>query len=139
MNVPPWAANNYTTEQLLELALGLLDDARREQTDERMPIINNWLTNNSPLKLFVPRWQLIRLTPPLTSNSWTVGGSVVYTVAHDGGCHSLRPVYERPSQPVAHDEVWCSVRPDYESTSHAVSNFLNCCGQCRKHEQPSEN
>ena len=51
MNVPPWAANNYTTEQLLELALGLLDDARREQTDERMPIINNWLTNNFTLEI----------------------------------------------------------------------------------------
>ena len=46
MNIPPRAANNYTTEQLLELSLELLDDARREQTDERMPIINNWLTNN---------------------------------------------------------------------------------------------
>ena len=51
MNVPPWAANNYTTEQLLELALGLLDDARREQTDERVTIINNWLTNNFTLEI----------------------------------------------------------------------------------------
>ena len=51
MNVPPRAANNYTTEQVLELALGLLDDARREQADERMPIINNWLTNNFTLEI----------------------------------------------------------------------------------------
>jgi hypothetical protein len=51
MNIPPRAANNYTTEQLLELSLGLLDDARREQTDERMPIINNWLTNNFTLEI----------------------------------------------------------------------------------------
>ena len=51
LNVPPRAANNYTTEQLLELALGLLDDARREQTDERVTIINNWLTNNFTLEI----------------------------------------------------------------------------------------
>ena len=51
MNVPPRAANNYTTEQLLELALGLLDDARREQTDERMQMINHWLTNNFTLEV----------------------------------------------------------------------------------------
>jgi hypothetical protein len=51
MNIPSRATNNYTTEQLLELSLGLLDDARREQTDERMPIINNWLTNNFTLEI----------------------------------------------------------------------------------------
>ena len=51
MNIPARAANNYTTEQLLELALGLLDDARREQTDGRMPIIDKWLTNNFTLEI----------------------------------------------------------------------------------------
>jgi len=51
MNVPPRAANNHTTEQLLELALGLLDDARREQTYERMPTIDRWLTNNFTLEI----------------------------------------------------------------------------------------
>jgi hypothetical protein len=51
MNVPPRAANNYTTEQLLETALALLDSAKREQTYERMPIINNWLTNNFTLEI----------------------------------------------------------------------------------------
>jgi hypothetical protein len=37
MNVPPRAANNYTPEQLLELALGLLAGARREQTKLSAP------------------------------------------------------------------------------------------------------
>jgi hypothetical protein len=51
MNIPQRAANNYTTEQLLETALALLDNARREQTYERMPIVNNWLTNNFTLEI----------------------------------------------------------------------------------------
>jgi hypothetical protein len=51
MNVPQGAANNYTTEQLLETALALLDSARREQTYERMPIIDKWLTNNFTLEV----------------------------------------------------------------------------------------
>jgi len=51
MNIPQRAANNYTTEQLLETALALLDNARREQTDMRMPLINNWLTNNFTLEI----------------------------------------------------------------------------------------
>jgi hypothetical protein len=46
MTMPPWATNKYTTEQLLELALVMLDNARREQNDERMSIINEWLTDH---------------------------------------------------------------------------------------------
>jgi hypothetical protein len=34
MNIPRGATNNYTTEQLLETALALLDTARREQAYE---------------------------------------------------------------------------------------------------------
>jgi hypothetical protein len=51
MNIPPQAAKNYTTEQLLETALALLDSARRDQTYERMPIIDKWLTNNFTLEI----------------------------------------------------------------------------------------
>ena len=51
MNVPLSAANNYSTEQLLETALELLDSARREQTYERMPVIDKWLTNNFTLEI----------------------------------------------------------------------------------------
>jgi hypothetical protein len=51
MNVPQGAANNYTTEQLLETALALLDSARREQAYERIPIIDKWLTNNFTLEV----------------------------------------------------------------------------------------
>jgi hypothetical protein len=51
MNMPQRAANNYTTEQLLETALALLDNARREQTYERMPIIDKWLTSNFTLEI----------------------------------------------------------------------------------------
>jgi hypothetical protein len=51
MTIPQGAANNYTTEQLLETALALLDSARREQTYERMPVIDKWLTNNFTLEI----------------------------------------------------------------------------------------
>jgi hypothetical protein len=51
MNIPPQAAKNYTTEQPLETALALLDSARRDQTYERMPIIDKWLTNNFTLEI----------------------------------------------------------------------------------------
>jgi hypothetical protein len=51
MNMPQKAASNYTTEQLLETALALLDNARREQTYERVPIIDKWLTNNFTLEI----------------------------------------------------------------------------------------
>ena len=49
MTMPQGAANNHTTEQLLELAM--FDNARREQNDERMPVINKWLTNNFTLEI----------------------------------------------------------------------------------------
>jgi hypothetical protein len=51
MNISPRAANNYTTEKLLETALGLLDNARREQAGERMLINDNWLANNFTLEI----------------------------------------------------------------------------------------
>ena len=51
MNISQRAAKNYTTEQLLETALALLDSARREQAYERMPIIDKWLTNNFTLEV----------------------------------------------------------------------------------------
>ena len=49
MTIPQKTANNYTTEQLLETALALLDSARREQTYE--PVIDKWLTNNFTLEI----------------------------------------------------------------------------------------
>jgi hypothetical protein len=49
LNTRQRAANNYTTEQLLETALALLDTARREQTYE--PVLDKWLTNNFTLEL----------------------------------------------------------------------------------------
>jgi hypothetical protein len=51
MNMPERAANNNTTERLLELALAMLDSARCEQNNERMPSINSWLTNNFTLEI----------------------------------------------------------------------------------------
>jgi hypothetical protein len=51
MNIPLRAVNNHTTEQLLELALAMLDRARREQTGERMPIYDTWLGNNLTLEI----------------------------------------------------------------------------------------
>jgi hypothetical protein len=51
MNISPRAAKNYTTEQLLETALALLDNARREQGGERMLINDNWLENNFTLEI----------------------------------------------------------------------------------------
>jgi uncharacterized membrane protein YebE (DUF533 family) len=50
MNIPQRAANNYTTEQLLETALALLDNARREQNNAQLPI-DHWLTNNFTLEI----------------------------------------------------------------------------------------
>jgi hypothetical protein len=50
MNIPLGAANSHTTEHLLELALAMLDDARREQNNVQL-LINNWLTNNFTLEL----------------------------------------------------------------------------------------
>lgn len=50
MKIPLGATNNYTTEHLLELALAMLDDARREQNNDPLPA-NNWLTNNFTLEI----------------------------------------------------------------------------------------
>jgi hypothetical protein len=50
MNIPLRAVNNHTTEHLLELALAMLDDARREQNNVQLPA-NNWLTNNFTLEI----------------------------------------------------------------------------------------
>jgi hypothetical protein len=50
MNIPLGAANSHTTERLLELALAMLEDARREQNNVQLPG-NNWLTNNFTLEI----------------------------------------------------------------------------------------
>jgi hypothetical protein len=44
MSIPLKAADFHTTERMLELALALLDTARREPA-------NNWLTNNFSLEI----------------------------------------------------------------------------------------
>ena len=50
MNIPLGVANNHATERLLEIALAMLDDARREQNNVQLPA-NNWLTNNFTLEI----------------------------------------------------------------------------------------
>jgi hypothetical protein len=50
MSVPLKATNFHTTERLLELALTMLDSARREQNNDRLPA-NNWLTDNFTLEI----------------------------------------------------------------------------------------
>jgi hypothetical protein len=50
MDIPTGAANRQTTERLLEVALAMLDDARREQNNVQLPA-NNWLTNNFNLEI----------------------------------------------------------------------------------------
>jgi hypothetical protein len=50
MNIPLRAVHNHTTERLFELALTMLDDARREQNNVQLPA-NNWLTNNFTLEI----------------------------------------------------------------------------------------
>ncbi len=50
MSVPLKATNFHTTEHLLELALTMLESARREQNNDRLPA-NNWLTNNFTLEI----------------------------------------------------------------------------------------
>jgi hypothetical protein len=50
MHIPLGATNSRTTERLLELALAMLDDARREQDNIQLPA-NNWLTNNFTLEI----------------------------------------------------------------------------------------
>jgi hypothetical protein len=50
MSVPLKATNFHTTERLLEVALTMLENARREQNNEQLPA-NNWLTNNFTLEI----------------------------------------------------------------------------------------
>ncbi len=50
MGVPIKAADFHTTERLLELALTMLDSARLEQNNDRLPA-DNWLTNNFTLEI----------------------------------------------------------------------------------------
>jgi hypothetical protein len=50
MSIPVRAVDFHTTEHLLELALSMLDSARTEQTNDRLPA-NNWLTNNFTLEI----------------------------------------------------------------------------------------
>ena len=54
MSVPLKATNFHTTEGLLELALTMLEGARREQNNEQLPA-NNWLTNNFTLEIIRAR------------------------------------------------------------------------------------
>jgi hypothetical protein len=51
MNISSNFTCRYTTDQLLEFALTLLDRVRREQNGERNPIINNWLEDNLTLEI----------------------------------------------------------------------------------------
>ena len=50
MGVPLEATSYHTTERLLELALTMLENARREQNADQLPA-NNWLTNNFTLEI----------------------------------------------------------------------------------------
>jgi hypothetical protein len=50
MSVPLKATSYHTTDRLLELALTMLENARREQNNEQLPA-NNWLTNNFNLEI----------------------------------------------------------------------------------------
>jgi hypothetical protein len=50
MGVPLKATSNHTTERLLELALAMLENARREQNNDQLPG-NNWLTGNFTLEI----------------------------------------------------------------------------------------
>ena len=50
MSVPLKATEFHTTERMLELALTMLENARREQTNDQLPA-NNWLTNNFTLEI----------------------------------------------------------------------------------------
>ena len=50
MSVPLKDTKYHTTERLLELALTMLESARREQTHDPLPA-NNWLTNNFTLEI----------------------------------------------------------------------------------------
>jgi hypothetical protein len=50
MSVPLEATSYHTTERLLELALAMLESARREQSNDRLPA-NNWLSDNFTLEI----------------------------------------------------------------------------------------
>jgi hypothetical protein len=50
MSVPLKATSYHTTEHLLELALTMLESARREQNNDQLPA-NNWLTDNFTLEI----------------------------------------------------------------------------------------
>ena len=50
MSVPLKTTSYHTTERLLELALTMLENARREQNTDQLPA-NNWLTNNFTLEI----------------------------------------------------------------------------------------
>jgi hypothetical protein len=50
MSVPVKATDFHTTERLLELALTMLETARREQNNNQLAA-SNWLTNNSTLEI----------------------------------------------------------------------------------------
>ena len=50
MSVPLKATSYHTREHLLELALTMLESARREQNNDQLPA-NNWLTNNFTLEI----------------------------------------------------------------------------------------
>jgi hypothetical protein len=50
MTMPLKATSYHTTEHLLEVALTMLDNARSEQNNDRLPA-NNWLTNNFTLEI----------------------------------------------------------------------------------------
>ena len=54
MSVPLKATTFHTTERLLEVALTMLEGARREQNNERLPA-NNWLTDNFTLEIIRAR------------------------------------------------------------------------------------
>jgi hypothetical protein len=74
MNIPLGAANSHTTEHILELALAMLDDARREQNNVQLPA-NNWLTDNFTLEIIRAKWQLTGLTQRLTPR---IGAQHIY-------------------------------------------------------------
>ncbi len=50
MSIPLKATDFHTTERLLEVALTMLESARREQTNDPLPS-NNWLTDNFTLEI----------------------------------------------------------------------------------------
>jgi hypothetical protein len=50
MSVPLEATSFHTTERLLELALTMLENERREQNNEQLPA-NDWLINNFALEI----------------------------------------------------------------------------------------